>query len=67
MEGEGYVPVRKLVLHDAEEDEKRQALCGHSERLAIAFGLLNTKTGTSLQVMKNLRHCRQQRAGGVNR
>ncbi|CAA6654503.1 unnamed protein product [Spirodela intermedia] len=57
MEEEGYVPDRKLVLHDVEEDEKRQALCGHSERLAIAFGLLNTKTGTSLQVMKNLRVC----------
>lgn len=57
MEEEGYVPDRKLVLHDVEEDEKRHALCGHSERLAIAFGLLNTKPGTPLQVMKNLRVC----------
>ncbi|XXG52440.1 hypothetical protein AAC387_Pa03g0783 [Persea americana] len=32
-------------------------LCGHSERLAIAFGLLNTRPGTTLQIMKNLREC----------
>ncbi|XP_076935253.1 pentatricopeptide repeat-containing protein At3g03580-like [Bidens hawaiensis] len=54
---EGYVPNLKSVFHDVNEDEKRDILCGHSERLAIAFGLLNTKAGTRLQVMKNLRVC----------
>ncbi|GLT54050.1 hypothetical protein SLA2020_272830 [Shorea laevis] len=54
---EGYVANLQFVLHDVEEDEKRDMLCGHSERLAIAFGLLNTKPGTPLQVMKNLRVC----------
>jgi len=54
---EGYVANLQYVLHDVEEDEKRDMLCGHSERLAIAFGLLNTKPGTPLQVMKNLRVC----------
>ncbi|KAK7268000.1 hypothetical protein RIF29_20682 [Crotalaria pallida] len=29
----------------------------HSEKLAIAFGLLNTKSGTEITVMKNLRVC----------
>ncbi|XP_052192242.1 pentatricopeptide repeat-containing protein At3g03580 [Diospyros lotus] len=57
MAKEGYVPDMQFVLHDVEEDEKRDLLCGHSERLAIAFGLLNTKPGTPLQVMKNLRVC----------
>ncbi|XP_058106855.1 pentatricopeptide repeat-containing protein At3g03580 [Magnolia sinica] len=57
MAKEGYVPDRKFVLHDVEEDEKRDILCGHSERLAIAFGLLNTRPGTPLQIMKNLRVC----------
>ncbi|MQL77799.1 hypothetical protein Taro_010225 [Colocasia esculenta] len=57
MAKEGYVPDRKFVLHDVEEDDKREMLCGHSERLAIAFGLLNTKPGTPLQIMKNLRVC----------
>ena len=29
----------------------------HSEKLAIAFALLNTKSGTEITVMKNLRVC----------
>ncbi|KAL2478621.1 Pentatricopeptide repeat-containing protein [Forsythia ovata] len=57
MAKEGYVADIKFVLHDIEEDEKMDMLCGHSERLAIAFALLNTKPGTPLQVMKNLRVC----------
>ncbi|CAN4110500.1 unnamed protein product [Withania somnifera] len=54
---EGYVADLKFVLHDVGEDEKINFLHGHSERLAIAFGLLNTKEGSPLQVMKNLRVC----------
>ncbi|XVF06774.1 hypothetical protein REPUB_Repub06bG0079900 [Reevesia pubescens] len=57
MAKEGYVADLRYVLHDVEEDEKRDLLCGHSERLAIAFGLLNTKPGTPLQIMKNHRVC----------
>ena len=57
MAKEGYIANLQFVLHDIDEDEKRDILCGHSERLAIAFGLLNTKPGTPLQVMKNLRVC----------
>ncbi|XP_070006616.1 pentatricopeptide repeat-containing protein At3g03580 [Nicotiana sylvestris] len=57
MDMEGYVADLKFVLHDVGEDEKINFLCGHSERLAIAFGLLNTKEGSPLQVMKNLRVC----------
>lgn len=39
---------------------KEEQLVGdgvHSERLAIAFGLLNTKPGTEIVVIKNLRAC----------
>ncbi|KAF9623741.1 hypothetical protein IFM89_005248 [Coptis chinensis] len=39
------------------EEEKEIALCHHSEKLAIAFGLINTGAGTSIQVIKNLRIC----------
>ncbi|KAA8537481.1 hypothetical protein F0562_027089 [Nyssa sinensis] len=42
---------------DVEEQEKEQILCGHSEKLAVAFGLLNTCPGTPLRVIKNLRIC----------
>ncbi|KAF9621929.1 hypothetical protein IFM89_029149, partial [Coptis chinensis] len=35
----GYVPDTKYVLQNLEEDEKEDSLCGHSKKLAIAFGL----------------------------
>ncbi|KAL8500630.1 hypothetical protein ACS0TY_020275 [Phlomoides rotata] len=57
MAKEGYAADVKSVFHDVEEDEKMGMLCGHSERLAIAFGLLHTSPGTPLLIMKNLRVC----------
>ncbi|XVE62387.1 hypothetical protein DITRI_Ditri06bG0114500 [Diplodiscus trichospermus] len=36
-------PDENMFLHDVGDDEKRDMLCGYSERLAIAFGLLNSK------------------------
>ncbi|CAA6671355.1 unnamed protein product [Spirodela intermedia] len=36
----GHVSVTKTVLHDVEEEEKEQMLKYHSERLAVAFGIL---------------------------
>ncbi|XP_061364770.1 pentatricopeptide repeat-containing protein At1g11290, chloroplastic-like [Gastrolobium bilobum] len=52
----GYVPDTNSI-HDVEEDVKEQLLSSHSERLAIAFGLLNTSPGTTIHVRKNLRVC----------
>lgn len=54
---EGYVPYTANVLADIEEEEKEQALSYHSEKVAIAFMLLNTAPGTPIRVMKNLRVC----------
>ncbi|XP_057862781.2 putative pentatricopeptide repeat-containing protein At3g49142 [Cryptomeria japonica] len=53
----GYFPDSKHVLNDVEEEEKELFLCHHSEKLAIAFGLLNTPPGTTIRVVKNLRVC----------
>ncbi|WVZ57498.1 hypothetical protein U9M48_007877 [Paspalum notatum var. saurae] len=53
----GYVPKTEFVYHDLEEGVKEQLLRYHSERLAIAFGLLNTSPGTRLVIIKNLRIC----------
>lgn len=53
----GYVPQTKCVLHDVEEKEKVKLLNGHSERLAISYGLLNTAYGTPIRITKNLRVC----------
>lgn len=57
LKKEGYVPDTSCVLHNVDEDEKENLLCGHSERLAIAFGILNTPPGTTIRVAKNLRVC----------
>ncbi|KAJ7964970.1 Pentatricopeptide repeat [Quillaja saponaria] len=53
----GYVPDTNYVLKNVEEDEKEFSLCGHSEKLALAFGLISTPTGTPLRIIKNLRVC----------
>jgi hypothetical protein len=42
MHDVGYAPCMKLVLHDAEEEQKVFHLYHHSEKLTIAFGLINT-------------------------
>ncbi|KAI4377780.1 hypothetical protein MLD38_015358 [Melastoma candidum] len=53
----GYVPDTRYVLHDIDEEAKVQALQYHSERLAIAYGLISTPPRTTLRIMKNLRIC----------
>ncbi|KAK4365593.1 hypothetical protein RND71_013473 [Anisodus tanguticus] len=57
MKAMGYVPKTEFVLQNLEEAVKVKMLCNHSERLAIAFGLLNTAPGTRLLITKNLRVC----------
>ncbi|KAL8265099.1 hypothetical protein R6Q59_023229 [Mikania micrantha] len=54
---DGYVPDIDFVLLDVEEEEKVRSLYYHSEKLAIAFGLLSTPTFTTLRIIKNLRVC----------
>ncbi|XP_059069471.1 putative pentatricopeptide repeat-containing protein At1g68930 [Cryptomeria japonica] len=57
MKAAGYFSDSKHLLNDVEEEEKELFLCHHSEKLAIAFGLLNTPSGTTIRVVKNLRVC----------
>ncbi|XP_021745221.1 pentatricopeptide repeat-containing protein At1g11290, chloroplastic-like [Chenopodium quinoa] len=52
----GYVPDTNSV-HDVEADVQEQLLSSHSEKLAIAFGLLNTNHGVPIHIRKNLRVC----------
>lgn len=56
----GYCPMTDFVAHDLEEAEKESTLQSHSERLAVAFGLLKRETGNkgTVRVIKNLRVCR---------
>ncbi|KAL8202120.1 hypothetical protein R6Q57_011267 [Mikania cordata] len=53
----GCLPATSFVLQDVEDQEKEHILCGHSEKLAVVLGLLNTSQGSTLQVIKNLRIC----------
>ncbi|XP_057873032.2 pentatricopeptide repeat-containing protein At1g11290, chloroplastic-like [Cryptomeria japonica] len=57
MKAAGYFPDSRHLLNDVEEEEKELFLCYHSEKLAIAFGLLNTPLGSAIRVVKNLRIC----------
>lgn len=54
---EGYSPIASQVLFDIEEEDKETALKYHSEKLAIAFGLINTNPETTIRIVKNLRVC----------
>ncbi|KAK7290551.1 hypothetical protein RIF29_05056 [Crotalaria pallida] len=53
----GYAPNVTSVLHDVDEEEKRMVLRVHSEKLAVAFGIMNSVPGSTIHVIKNLRIC----------
>lgn len=57
LEVAGYVPDTSYVLHDVEEEAKVGMLYVHSEKLAIAFGLVATPEGDPIMMSKNLRVC----------
>ncbi|XP_061342471.1 putative pentatricopeptide repeat-containing protein At5g40405 isoform X2 [Gastrolobium bilobum] len=52
----GYVANTNPVLFDIEEEEKEDTLGKHSEKVAIAFGLISLK-GVPIRVVMNLRIC----------
>nr|CAD1834197.1 unnamed protein product [Ananas comosus var. bracteatus] len=41
------------------EESKSDIFCGHSERLAVSFGLINSVPGTPIWVTKNLYMCQR--------
>ncbi|KAF3665309.1 Pentatricopeptide repeat-containing protein [Capsicum annuum] len=53
----GFIPDTASVLHDLDFEVNEQILRHHSEKLTIAFGLINTPENTTLRIMKNLRVC----------
>ncbi|XVF21126.1 hypothetical protein REPUB_Repub12eG0063800 [Reevesia pubescens] len=55
---DGHVPdTSQVMLYIEVEEAKEAELEHHSERLAIAFGLINIKAGCPIRIMKNLRVC----------
>ncbi|KAF7037190.1 hypothetical protein CFC21_047630 [Triticum aestivum] len=55
---QGYAANTKEVLFDIEEEEKEGAISLHSEKLALAFGLITLPEGTVIRIVKNLRVCK---------
>ncbi|XP_010440383.1 PREDICTED: pentatricopeptide repeat-containing protein At4g14850 [Camelina sativa] len=57
MEASGYKPDLKLSLYDLEEEEQAAEVAYHSEKLALAFGLVALPLGIPIRITKNLRIC----------
>ncbi|CAN4126106.1 unnamed protein product [Withania somnifera] len=53
----GYIADTSFALHDMDEEQKEHNLWMHSERLALAYGLISTPEGSTLRIFKNLRVC----------
>ncbi|KAK7291654.1 hypothetical protein RIF29_06968 [Crotalaria pallida] len=53
----GYVPNIAAVLHDVEDEQKEGYLSYHSEKLAIAYGLMKIPSPAPIRIIKNLRMC----------
>ena len=53
----GYEPDLSADLHDVEEELKERFLFQHSEKIAVAFGLISADSLQPLRVFKNLRIC----------
>ncbi|WOH01813.1 hypothetical protein DCAR_0521198 [Daucus carota subsp. sativus] len=53
----GYVPDTRFALHDVDDEEKGDLLFEHSEKLALAYGILTSAPGMPIRITKNLRVC----------
>ncbi|XWS42101.1 hypothetical protein CRYUN_Cryun17cG0139900 [Craigia yunnanensis] len=53
----GYQPNMSSVAYDVNDEDKRRILMAHSEKLALAFGLLCITVNCPIRIMKNIRIC----------
>ncbi|XVE60018.1 hypothetical protein DITRI_Ditri05aG0093100 [Diplodiscus trichospermus] len=57
----GYVPEISLALQDIDEEHKQEQLFHHSEKMALAFAIMNGGNlqcrGSVIRIMKNIRIC----------
>ncbi|GMJ11732.1 hypothetical protein like AT2G22070 [Hibiscus trionum] len=56
VKNKGYVPQKRFAINSAEEF-KEESLWYHSEKIALAFGLLALPAGAPVRIKKNLRTC----------
>lgn len=57
MKEAGYVPDTNFALYDLEEEEKISEVWYHSEKIALAYGLITIPPGVPIRITKNLRIC----------
>lgn len=57
LRSKGYRPNTLEVFLNVVEEEKARALQYHSEKIAVAFGLISTAPQYPLRIVKNLRIC----------
>ncbi|XP_065868094.1 pentatricopeptide repeat-containing protein At5g06540-like isoform X1 [Euphorbia lathyris] len=53
----GYTVSTADAFFDIDQEEKENAMHRHSEKLAIAYGIMKTKAHLSIRIVKNLRVC----------
>ncbi|WOG90534.1 hypothetical protein DCAR_0209778 [Daucus carota subsp. sativus] len=53
----GYVADTKCVHQKVDEEEKEKILLAHTEKLAITYGLMKSKSFVPIRVIKNARMC----------
>ncbi|KAG2644133.1 hypothetical protein PVAP13_2KG408700 [Panicum virgatum] len=53
----GYIPNMDYVLLHVNEQERATKLQYHSEKIALAFALINMPAGATIRIMKNIRIC----------
>ncbi|CAI9118528.1 OLC1v1020113C1 [Oldenlandia corymbosa var. corymbosa] len=57
MKAAGYVPNTEVALYDLEAEEKESEIGYHSEKIALAFGLITLPPQLPIRINKNLRVC----------
>ncbi|XVE73730.1 hypothetical protein DITRI_Ditri11bG0141900 [Diplodiscus trichospermus] len=53
----GYKPDVNCVYQNIDDSEKEKVLLGHTEKLAITYGLIKSRSDTPIRVIKNTRIC----------
>lgn len=53
----GYVADISEVLLNIDDNKKEESVSQHSEKLALCYGLLKSKPGRKIVILKNLRVC----------
>ena len=53
----GYKPSTSGILIDLEEEDKKELVLWHSEKLAVCYGLISRRKELCIRIVKNLRIC----------